>query len=148
VPALSPAQKQLVQDNIPLSLHAANARFRRYHGRLGLEDLVSAAQIGLIQAALKYRPERDPDKKAWTTYAMTSMSNTMKEAIQSQGVIRIPRWVFSRSGRAKLMERQAEFDSPKPERKRSGGRKDRWLWLDVRRAQHLFPEAAIEPVEH
>ncbi len=137
---LTPAQKQFVQDNIPLSVYVAKHRYRRFHGTLGLEDLLSAAQFGLIIAALKYKASKaDPTNKRWPQYAITIMGRCMTETINGNGIIKLPHWVVTPQGRAELARREAAQYDP-PGKVHRGKMKSKLLWVDVHRAQNILNE--------
>jgi RNA polymerase sigma factor for flagellar operon FliA len=60
------ARDRLVEEHIPLVRYLARKLWKRIHGKLELDDLVSAGTVGLINAVENFEPERG---LAFSTFA-------------------------------------------------------------------------------
>ena len=79
------AEHKLVESNLRLVVHVA----RRYRNRgLSLLDLIEEGNIGLMQAARKYRPDRGT---RFSTYAIWWIRQALTRALANQArMIRLP----------------------------------------------------------
>ena len=66
-------ESKLVEDNLPLARHIAKKWFGRT--KLENEDIISAAQYGLVKAAASYDPERG---FCFSTYAVRVIENEIR----------------------------------------------------------------------
>lgn len=86
---LTDAQRALVEQHIGWAIRGAAKTHSRYRGRHDLEDLVSAAYFGLVQAARKFDPARGFSFK---TYAMPwtecYMRDLNRSALRAAGGVR------------------------------------------------------------
>jgi RNA polymerase primary sigma factor len=103
------ARQRLIQANLRFVIMVA----RRYHAcGVPLEDLVNEGNIGLIQAARRFDPERGI---RFVSYAVHWIRQTIVKAIQvNGGVIRVPRSRPSERTRlaAQAARRVISLDSP------------------------------------
>lgn len=82
------ARKKLIEHNAKLVIHAAKKRLNR--SPLEFADLISAGNVGLIQAVDKF----NPDKGRFSTFAMYWITASMKRAEENYArPIRLPSYM-------------------------------------------------------
>lgn len=84
---LTDEQKRLVGENIRLAYQFANRFHARY--RMHLDDVLSAAQLGLMRAVRTW----DPRKARLSTHAFRWMQNAVQEERRSLAPMVLPAWV-------------------------------------------------------
>ncbi len=89
---LTALQQKFVCDNLGLAYRAAYQRVRYDHGTLTIEELISAALLGLCRAARRYREDLtiDPRNRRWTVYAMRAAFDAMRTDIENFHTIHVP----------------------------------------------------------
>jgi len=83
------AGQELVESHLPLVVHVARELYSRTsHAHLAFEDLISAGHMGLMEALLRFQPDRGC---RFSTYAVWWIRNKMSAEIrQARWVVRIP----------------------------------------------------------
>src|SRR5579859_5822107 len=79
-------RNRIVRGNLRLAVWAAR-RYQRKFFRVPLEDLVQAANLGLLSAAVSFDPNRESTFSTWAHY---SMYREMQYAEVRSRLIRIP----------------------------------------------------------
>ncbi len=107
---LTPLGKSIVQDNLGLAWKATFRRQGMRHGRLSFEEILSAAQMGLIRAVVAYREDlvTDPNNMRWSPYLMRSMDGAILEDMKGQGIIHTPNFLRLAAHRGHRFQPDAE----------------------------------------
>lgn len=98
---LTEIQRQLVADNRGLAWTAAGIRYRGRHGQLTMDELITAAEDGLIFAAGHYEsdPAGDPTNKRWVPYVMLCADGAILDAMKHEGLIHVPEYLLKPAGK-------------------------------------------------
>lgn len=99
------ARKKLIEHNAKLVIHAAKKRLNR--SPLEFADLISAGNVGLIQAVDKF----DPDKGRFSTFAMYWITASMKRAEENYArPIRLPSYMVQVKTKVNKVKEQLRLE--------------------------------------
>lgn len=99
------ARKKLIEHNAKLVIHAAKKRLNR--SPLEFADLISAGNVGLVQAVDKF----DPDKGRFSTFAMYWIVASMKRAEENYArPIRLPSYMVQVKTKVNKVKEQLRLE--------------------------------------
>jgi len=77
-------EERWILDNLPLVRHIAQKIAGNLHGRVELEDLISAGTVGLVRAARAYDPGRDAE---FRTYAYIRVRGAIIDELRGRSFV-------------------------------------------------------------